>query len=148
MYTLYTLPASSKHKNTNKFITTMYTPPLNHLASSDTRHVLSIVCSSVKVYLLFLSTGHSPLTIADSLSAGHTNVVTIDLHGPSLWSALPSGKCSPAVTMPFDSAGLSPVAAIDSSLSIVHDVVVPIPHIGTCNLEPLACLSSPSAAQL
>jgi hypothetical protein len=75
--TKFTPPASSKQKNTNKFITTKYTPPLNRLASSNTRNVLLIVCSSVRVYLLFLSTGHSPLTIDDSLLAGHATAITI-----------------------------------------------------------------------
>jgi hypothetical protein len=42
--------------------------------------------------------------------------------------------------MPFDSDRLSPVAAIDSSLSVVHSAVVPIPHRGACNLEPLSGL--------
>jgi hypothetical protein len=46
--------------------------------------------------------------------------------------------------MPFDSDRLSPVAAIDSSLSVVHSVVVSIPHTSACNLESLAGVSSPS----
>jgi hypothetical protein len=50
--------------------------------------------------------------------------------------------------MPFDSDRLFPVAAIDSSLLVVHSTVVPIPHTGSCNLEPHAGLSSPSTAQL
>jgi hypothetical protein len=48
--------------------------------------------------------------------------------------------------MPFDSDHLSPVATIDSSLLVVHFAAVLIPHIGACNLEPLAALSSPSPA--
>jgi hypothetical protein len=50
--------------------------------------------------------------------------------------------------MPFDSDRLSPIAAIDSSLPVVHSSIVPIHNTGPCNLEPLAGLSSPSAAQL
>jgi hypothetical protein len=50
--------------------------------------------------------------------------------------------------MPFDSVGLSYVAAIDSSLSVVHSAIVTIAHTGACNLKPLGGLSSPSAAQL
>jgi hypothetical protein len=50
--------------------------------------------------------------------------------------------------MPFDSNRFSPVAPIDSSLSVVHSAIVSIPHTSACNLEPLAGLSSPSTAQL
>jgi hypothetical protein len=64
---------------------------MNCLASSNTRHVLLIVCSSVRVRLRFLSIGHSPLTIVEFLLAGHSPTVIIDKHGPYIWSALPSG---------------------------------------------------------
>jgi hypothetical protein len=92
--------------------------------------------------LLFLSTGPSPLTIDESLSYDHSSVVTIDKHGPCIWLALPSGQCSPAITMPFHSIGYAPVAAIDktlpcisSSLSAIHSVAATIAHTRRCNLE-------------
>jgi hypothetical protein len=95
--------------------------------------------------LLFLSTRYSPLTIVESLSAGHSPTVTIDKHGPCIWLALPSRQCSPAVTMSFHSTEHAPVAAIDntlpcisSSLSAGHSAAVTIAHIVVCNLEPFA----------
>jgi hypothetical protein len=48
--------------------------------------------------------------------------------------------------VPFDLAGLSIVAAIDSSLLVVHSAALTIANIGARNLEPLAGPSSPSAA--
>jgi hypothetical protein len=50
--------------------------------------------------------------------------------------------------MPFDSDRLSHVATIDSSVAVVHSAAILISYTGTCNLEPLAGLSSPYVAQI
>jgi hypothetical protein len=95
--------------------------------------------------MLLLLTGHSPLTIVESLSVGHSPSVTIDKHGPCIWLALPSGQCSPSVTMPFHSIGHAPVATINntlprisSSLLVGHSASITIALTGACNLDPFA----------
>jgi hypothetical protein len=62
-----------------------------------------------------------------------------------MWSALPIGQCSPAVTMPFHSTGHTHVATIDKDSSkhffiflAIYSAAIMIAHTGACHLEPFA----------